>query len=183
MNDFKTVLKEIEKKASHNSWPIIGPEKGKILEWLVTEYKPKRILEVGTFVGYSAILMAQHMPEDGKIISIEINKEASDLAKQNIKKAGFEKNIEVIHEDAMKAIPRLQEKFDLLFLDAIKNEYYNYLLLAENKLNPKAIIVADNVKLFEFEMADYLQYVREGDKFESKNYEFEDDAIEVSWLK
>ena len=178
--DNKKLLKEIENYAKKNSLPIVGPEKGKLLEKIVKEYKPKRILEIGSLVGYSAILMSQHLQKDAKITTIEINKEAAKIAKENFKKAKVEKLIEFINDDAMAVIPKLTEKYDMLFIDAQKDEYYNYLLLAENKLAPSSIIVADNVKIFEHEMKDYLDYVRMNEHFQSENYDFGEDAMEVS---
>ncbi len=179
--DIKKVLKDIEKNAKKMSWPIVGPKKGKLLEKLIKHYKPKNVLEVGSLVGYSAILMAQHMPEDGKIVTIEKSPKMAALAKENFAKAGFKKSIDLMVGDAMSVIPKLEGPFDIVFLDAAKDEYYNYLLLAENKLSPSAIIVADNVKIFETELRDYLDYVRINKNYESENYEFGNDAMEVSF--
>ncbi len=179
----KQVLKKIEKEAEAASWSIIGPEKGKLLEKIVKTYKPKNILEVGSLVGYSAILMGQHLPKGGKITTIEIKEKVIPIARENLKKAGVEKSVQVLNGDAMKVIPKLDEKFDMVFLDAEKEEYYSYLLLAENKLDSRAIVVADNVKLFENEVRDYLEYVRENDKYESQNFDFDHDAVEVSFKK
>lgn len=179
--DVKKVLNEIEKNAKEMSWPIVGSKKGKLLEKLVKEYKPKNILEVGCLVGYSAILMGQHLKKDGKITTIEKSHNASEVAKENFEKVGLQKLIKLIEGDAMGIIPKLEGPFDMVFLDATKDEYYNYLLLAENKLAPKAIIVADNVKIFESDMKDFLDYVRAGKNYESETYDFGDDAIEVSF--
>ena len=176
----KKVLKEIEQKSKEMFLPIVGRKKGKFLQDLIGEYKPQNVLEIGTLVGYSAILMSQHLPESGKITTVEINLEAAAVAKENFEKAGI-KNIDLILGDAMKVIPNLEKEFDFVFLDAEKNEYYNYLLLIENKLAPNAIVAADNVKLFADELRDYLDYVRLGKNYKSETHEFGDDAMEVSY--
>ena len=177
----KKILKEIEHQARTDFLPIVGPHKGKLLEKIVKERKPKNILEIGSLIGYSSILMSQHLQKDSKIITIEINGNSAKIAEENIKKAGANKIIEVIHGDAMKIIPKLTRIFDFLFLDAQKDEYYNYILLAENKLSPNAIIVADNTKIFEKEMEDYLDYVRVNEHFMSESYDFGEDAMEVTF--
>ena len=179
--DTKKVLKDIEKNAKKMAWPIIGPKKGKLLEKIVKHYQPKTILEIGSLVGYSSILMGQHLPDKGKIITIEKNPANAALAKENISKAGLKKSINLMVGDAMGVIPKLEGPFDLVFIDAEKDDYYSYLLLTENKLSPNAIIVADNVKLFENEMRDYLDYVRVNKNYESENYDFDSDAVEVTF--
>ena len=181
--NIKKVLQDIEKKAKKMSWPIIGPEHGKILEKLIGERKPKRILEIGSLVGYSSILMSQYLPKSAKITTIEINPKFALLAQKNFKKAGVESLIEIITGDAMKVMPKLQDNFDMLFLDAAKDECYNYILLAENKLSPRVVVVADNVKIFENDMQDYLDYVRNSGKYESEKFDFGADAMEVSFKK
>jgi len=179
--DAKKVLKDIEKNSKKMSWPIVGPKKGKLLEKLIKHYKPKNVLEVGSLVGYSTILMAQHLPKGGKLTTIEINPEFGAIAQKNLDKAGLKKSVDLMLGDAMSVIPKLTGAFDMVFLDAAKDEYYNYLLLAENKLSPNAIVVADNVKIFEDELRDYLDYVRQNANYNSENYEFGDDAMEVSF--
>ena len=181
--DPKKVLKDIEKEAKKMSWPIVGSKKGKLLKQLIKFYQPKNILEVGCLVGYSSILMSQSLPKDGKITTIEINPEIAKVAKSNFEKAGVKKLIDLEVGDAMKVIPKLSKTFDFVFLDAEKGEYYSYILLIENKLAPNAIIVADNVKMFENEVRDYLDYVRLNSHYESENFDFGNDAMEVSFLR
>jgi predicted O-methyltransferase YrrM len=174
------LLKEIEGNAKEMFLPIIGRKKGKLLEALVKQYQPQRVLEIGTLVGYSAILMNQHMPKNGTITTVESNAKAASVAKINFEKTRA-KNISLIFGDAMKVIPGLSGPFDFVFLDAKKDEYYNYILLIENKLSEDAIIVADNIKMFEDEVRDYLEYVRESENYKSETYDFGDDAMEVSF--
>ena len=177
------VLKEIGKLSEGTFLPIIGPKKGKLLVDLIKKYQPMRVLEVGTLVGYSSILMAQNLPRGGRIISIEIDSDMAKIARENIERVGFDHLVDVKLGDATKLIPTVKDKVDFLFLDAAKEEYMQYLKLAESKLNKNAVVVADNVKMFADGMKDYLDYVRGSPKYESKTYDFGSDAMEVSILK
>lgn len=184
------VLHEMEGIAKKQGLPSIGPVKGKIVTDIIDKYKPKRILEIGTLHGYSAILMANMLPDDGKLITMEKDPNLFGIAIKNVEDAGLSHVIEVINTDGLNGIPLLQnQKFDLMFLDAIKSDYLKYLKLAEenNLLNDKVVIVADNVLLYENEMQDYLEYVRASGKYRSQStrttLEFTknvDDALEVS---
>ena len=200
------VLSEIEETAKKNSLPSIGPLKGEIIGDIIRKYKLKRILEIGTLHGYSAILMANFLlkvnKDDGNdsdnintetiITCLEIDQQLANIAKKNIEKAGLSDRIEVITGDALKTIPTLNNKyyrFDLVFIDAVKNQYLNYLKLVEENglLNKKSIVVADNVLIYENEMKDYLDYVRNSGRYNSyttnTTLEFTQnvkDALEVS---
>ena len=187
MNAAEQVLREIEAIGSKSFIPIIGPKKGKILEAAVRERKPKLVLEVGTLVGYSAILMARFLPKDGRIISIEMDRNSAEIARRNIGKAGFSGKTEVIVGDAKHVIPRFNEFFDLVFIDATKEEYLTYLKLVEAKLRRGSVVVADNAGIFADRLAEYLAYVRNSGKYRSRYYEstleFNDnvkDGVEVS---
>jgi|SRR3989344_556371 len=178
------VLKEIEKQTSKKFLPILSyltPKKKKFMEDLVRKHKPKRILEIGTLVGYSAILMAKNTR--GKIITIEINPNIAKEATKNIQNAGFEKKIKIINSNALTAIPKLKGKFDFVFIDAAKDEYLQYLLAVEKKLSKNAVIVADNTKIFADAMQDYLNYVRYSKKYENTAFDFGSDGMEVSVKK
>lgn len=200
------ILSEIEETAKKKSLPSIGPLKGEIIGNLIRKYKLKRILEIGTLHGYSAILMANFIlnvkKEDDNdndnintetiITCLEIDQQLANIAKKNIEKAGLSDRIEVITGDALKIIPTLNNKyyrFDLVFIDAVKNQYLSYLKLVEENslLNKKSIVVADNVLIYENEMKDYLDYVRNSGKYNSyttdTTLEFTKivkDALEVS---
>ena len=200
------VLSEIEEIAKKNSLPSIGPIKGEIIEGIINKYKPQRILEIGTLHGYSAILMANFLlsinndnrNEDNNntnkeiiVTCLEIDQQLANIAKKNIEKAGLSDRIEVIIGDALKIIPTLKNhyRFDLVFIDAVKNHYLRYLKLVEDNglLNNKSLVVADNVLIYEKEMKDYLDYVRNSGRYNSytttttleftKNVK---DALEVS---
>jgi predicted O-methyltransferase YrrM len=184
------VLQDLEQIAKRQSLPSIGPVKGEILRDIISKYKPKTILEIGTLHGYSAILMADMLPDDGKLITIEKDTNLFSITMKNVEDAGLSHIIEVINEDGLKGIPLLQkQKFDLIFLDAIKSEYLKYLKLAEenNLLSDRVVVVADNVLLYANEMQDYLQYVRTSGRYKSQSTETTleftknvKDALEVS---
>ena len=182
------VLKSLEKTANKQFVPSIGPIKGKIIARIIKSYNPKNILEVGTLYGYSAILMAQRLAEDGKVVTIELDRLIAATARKNIAKAGLSDKIDIVVGNAVELLPKLNMKFDLLFLDAAKNEYLTYLKLAEEKgLEKGAIIVADNVEVSKNEMLDYLKYVRLSGLYKSETIETRleftpnvRDAIEVS---
>lgn len=202
------VLSELEEIAKKDFLPSIGPIKGEIIEDIIKKYKPKKILEIGTLHGYSAILMANFLlsmnndniyednnddDDDNEIIltCLEIDQQLANIAKKNIEKAGLSDRIEVITGDALKIIPTLKNlyRFDLVFIDAVKNHYLRYLKLVEDNglLNNKSVIIADNVLIYENEMKDYLYYVRNSGRYNSyttnTTLEFTQnvkDALEVS---
>ena len=171
------VLENIQKAQKRTFLPIIGRVKGQVLVRIVESENPQRILEIGTLVGYSAILMAKHLPKGAKIVSIEVDKNSASQARKNIAEAQLEEKIELIVGDARREIKKLKEKFDVLFLDAAKEQY---LKLAEPKLKEGAIVVADNVKIFKDDMADFLEYVRQSGRFRSETIDFGQDAVEVA---
>ena len=185
------VLRSLEELAQKEFVPSIGPIKGRIITDIIRKYKAKNILEIGTLYGYSAILMAAAvLPSDGKVVTIELDKSIADIARKNIAAAELSDRIDVRAGNALQVISKLDFEFDLLFLDAAKNEYLKYLKLVEKKKSLKegAIIVADNVEVSKNEMLDYLQYVRNPSGI-YKSYTIETtleftpdvkDAIEVS---
>jgi len=204
-NTVLKVLAEIEETARNEFLPSIGPIKGKIIEDVIKEHKPKKGLEIGTLHGYSAILMANIIlsGKDGNenfddseyssrktiLVSVEKEKKLANIAKKNIENGRLSEKIQVINGDALEVIPKLKSKFDLIFLDATKSEYLKYLRLVEenNLLNRRAVVIADNVLIYENEMKDYLDYVRNSGKYNSRTtqttLEFTKnvkDALEVS---
>ena len=203
------VLSEIEEIARKDYLPSIGPIKGKIIGDIIKKHKPKRILEIGTLHGYSAILMANFLlsinnddyddndntTKEIIVICLEIDKNFTNIAKKNIEKAGLSDKIKVINGDALEIIPKLNNnnhyRFDLIFIDAVKNQYLRYLKLVEENdlMNKEAVVVviADNVLIYENEMKDYLDYVRNSGLYNSYTTETTleftknvKDALEVS---
>ena len=134
--------------------------------------------------------MANLLSEDGKLITIEIDKDLVDIARKNIDKAGLSHKIEVICGNTLELVPTLTGyKFDLIFLDAAKNEYLHYLRLLEEKnlMRKDSVVIADNVILYENEMKDYLGYVRSSGRYKSQTTETTlefnknvKDALEIS---
>jgi predicted O-methyltransferase YrrM len=193
-NTVLKVLAQIEKTARKEFLPSIGPIKGKIIEDVIREHKPKKGLEIGTLHGYSAILMANILSSESSsrnivLISVEKDPKVAKIAKKNIENSGLSDKIQVINGDALEVIPKLKSKFDLIFLDATKTEYFKYLRLAEKYglLNSRAVVIADNVLIYENEMKDYLDYVRHSGNYTSRTSETTlefsknvKDALEVS---
>lgn len=180
-------MKSIEKMAESHFVPSIGPVKGKIIQKIIKRHKPKTILEIGTLFGYSAMLIARCLPDDGSVVTVEKDLKTADIAKKNIDAAQTSNKIKIITGDALKIIPRLKDKFDLLFIDAAKDEYFKYLKLAEKNLKKGSVVVADNVGIFQNNMLDYLEYVRHTDMYKSytvhTKLEFSndiEDAIEIT---
>ncbi len=183
------VLKKLESRSERESLPSIGPIKGKVISDVMKEYEPKNILEIGTLHGYSSILMGGLLPDDntGKVITIEIDKENVKIARKNIEDAALAYKVNVLSGSALEIVPKLRENFDMVFLDATKQEYLKYLKLVEKNLKQNAIVVADNVGIFEKSMKDYLEYVRNSGQYKSRTIQTElefnehiKDAIEVS---
>jgi predicted O-methyltransferase YrrM len=154
------VLASIESVAPSKGWPIIGPKRGVLLDEVIEKHRPGRILEVGTNVGYSAIRMARHLKRGQKVTCIEIRDDMAKAARSNFKKAGVDDRAEVVVGDALKVLPRLEGSFDMLFLDAVKEDYLTYLKSVERLLHKGSVVVADNVKSHAVEVSRYLDYVR-----------------------
>ena len=122
-----------------------GPVQGKFLQFLCQMLKPKRVLEIGTYTGYAAICIARGLPEGGKLITIEANKEYEDTLRHYFAKAQVEEKIELILGDAKTVIPTLSDTFDLVFIDADKVSYPTYYTMVMEKVRPGGFILADNV--------------------------------------
>ncbi|WP_346856472.1 O-methyltransferase [uncultured Draconibacterium sp.] len=123
---------------------ISGHLQGQVLTMLSKMIGPVSILELGTFTGYSAICLAKGLQKGGKLITIEIDDELELLAQNYFKKAGLQDKIEQRIGSALDIIPQLNNKFDLVFMDADKREYVNYYNLLIDKLESGAYIIADN---------------------------------------
>ena len=174
------VLREIEDLSKRTYLPIIGPVGRKYLVDTVRRFNVKNVLEIGTLIGYSAILIALNLPQEGRVVTIEMNPESARLAEENIQKAGFADKIEIHIGNALTVIPRINDSFDMVFLDANKDEYLEYLKLSENKLERGGVVFADNVKMFAHEMRDYLDYVRNSGRYKSEYVDVVFDGVEIS---
>jgi predicted O-methyltransferase YrrM len=180
VNSADEVLRLIEKASEKNFLPIIGPYKGRILAEEVRKAKPQHVLEVGTLIGYSAILMGKELNEKAEIVTIEIHRDEAELAGKNIARANIPPKIKIITGDALQVIPTLKGPFDFAFIDAEKSEYYQYLTLAEDKLRRGAVVFADNAGIFADQMGDYLDHVRNSGKYRSRYMQVGGDGVEIS---
>ena len=124
---------------------LSGQVQGKFLEMLSRMIKPDRILEIGTFTGYSAIAMAGGLTEKGKLITIEVNEELEDFITDYFKKSGYSDKIELLIGDALEIVPKLKDRFDLVFIDADKEQYIGYYEAVLPLLKKGGFILADNV--------------------------------------
>ena len=124
---------------------LSGKVQGKFLEMISLMIKPERILEIGTFTGYSAICLARGLKPNGLLYTIESNEELEEIAREYIESSDMRSHIKLIIGDALNEIPKLNETFDLVFIDANKEQYIEYYNLAKSRLRPGGIIIADNV--------------------------------------
>jgi caffeoyl-CoA O-methyltransferase len=182
-----TVMREIEEMGKKSFIPSIGPVKGKILAEVVRKLKPRKILEVGSLYGYSAILITKNSPANAEITTVEKNPEHARKTEQNVERAQLENQIKVIQGDAMQTLSKLPGPFDLVFLDAEKTQYLDYLKAVEDKLHQGSVVVADNAGVFADQMQNYLRYVRNTGRYRSRTVdtllEFSEttkDAMEIS---
>ena len=136
-------LAELESYAEENHVPIVTKDTAWFLRSLMCMQKPKKILEIGTAIGYSAILFAKH--SDASIVTLEKDEETALVAKENIERAGLSQRIEVIVGDAMESIKGIDDKFDFVFLDANKSHYKDYLPDILRNLSDGGVIVSDNI--------------------------------------
>jgi caffeoyl-CoA O-methyltransferase len=124
---------------------LSGHLQGKLLEMISFMIRPSRILEIGTFTGYSAICMARGLAENGLLHTIDINDELAEMALKYFKLAGLEKKIILHTGDAREIIPRLEDSFDLAFIDGDKEQYLQYYFQVMEKVKTGGFIIADNV--------------------------------------
>ena len=138
-------LEELEKYARENYVPIIRKEMESFLKVLIQMKQPQSILEVGTAIGYSALFMSECMPKDCHITTIENYEKRIPIAKDNFKKYKKEEKITLLEGDAMEILPKLQGKFDFIFMDAAKGQYIHFLPELVRLLPVGGILLSDNV--------------------------------------
>ncbi|MFR8990419.1 MAG: O-methyltransferase [Fusobacterium sp.] len=140
-----SLILEMEDFAHENNVPIVTKEVAEYLKFIVKTHKVKNILEVGTAIGYSGILMAKEIVgQDGKLYTIEIDEERYNQAQENIKKSGLN-NIVSIKGDAVEEIKKIEENFDFVFIDASKGHYMDFFEDSIKLLNKNGIIFIDNI--------------------------------------
>lgn len=138
------LLSELREYAEENHVPIIEEECEEFYNFLINTTKPKKILELGTAIGYSAISFSMNESVE-RLVTVEINEDMVKIAKENIKKSGLEDKIEIVHSDAYEYLVESSDTFDFIFIDAAKGQYEKYFDEAIKLLNRDGIIVCDNV--------------------------------------
>ena len=138
-------LEELERQAKRDGVPIIRREMQSFLKVLMAAFRPERILEVGTAVGFSALLMSEYNPVPCQIVTIENYEKRIPIARENFRRAGKEDRITLIEGDAMKVLEELEGSYDFVFMDAAKGQYIAYLPEVLRILEPDGVLVSDNV--------------------------------------
>ena len=151
-------LCNIKKKALEDKVPIIMDDTLEVIAKILNEIKPNKILEIGTAVGYSAICFSEYLQEDGKIDTIERDIERVKEARENIKKAEVEEKINIYEGDAVEILPTLDDKYDVVFIDAAKGKYPFFLNQALRMIKLGGVIIADNVLYKGYVKSDYNKH-------------------------
>src|SRR5438309_11129884 len=139
------VLEEMLKTGRSEGVPIVNPAAGRLLRVLVTALAPKRVLEVGTAIGFSTLWMASALPAGGRIDTIDPDRTRTDRARRYWLRAGVTDRVRVINEPALRVLPRLAPGIEFAFIDALKPEYAAYLDALLPKMAPGGMITVDNV--------------------------------------
>ena len=142
------LLKRLEKETFQKTTQpqmLSGGYQGRLLSLISKLIRPNRILEIGTFTGYATLCLAEGLSKDGKIITIDRNEELMYLPKKYFAESDYSQQIEFRIGNAMDVLDELDEKFDLIFIDADKSNYINYYEKVLEKMNPGGVILADNV--------------------------------------
>ena len=149
INSFDTgntpYLNELEEYALKTNVPIIRPQMQSFLKLLLAIKKPKQILEVGTAIGFSALLMSEYGPKDCKITTIEKYEKRIPIARENFKKAGREEQITLLEGDATEILRRLEGPYDFIFMDAAKGQYIHFLPDILRLMPEGGLLISDNV--------------------------------------
>lgn len=138
-------LNEVERYAIDTGVPVIRPETQSLLKLLLTIKQPRRILEAGTAIGFSALLMAQYGGADCHITTIEKYEKRIPIARENFSRSALGRKITLLEGDAMEIMERLEGGFDLIFMDAAKGQYIHFLPQVLRLLEPGGLLVSDNV--------------------------------------
>ena len=142
------ILQELTKETWQkvlNPRMISGAYQGRILSMISKLIQPKNVLEIGTFTGYSALSIAEGLPKDGTLFTIDRNEELAELQQKYFNKSRYTNQLKSYVGNAIEIIPTLHQKFDLVFIDADKSNYTNYFHLIIDKMNSGGIILSDNV--------------------------------------
>ena len=185
----EALFKQMEDFAKENKVPIINENGRKVFIEIIKKYKPQRVLEIGTAIGYSALLTTYYGAENAKIISLELDEERAKQAQDFINQSAYREQIKIILGDAAKNIEKLDKnyKFDMVFIDAAKGQYPDYLQKVLPLLADDGIILADNVLFRGYVMSEekpprryktivkrlreYIAMVSDTDKFTTEIFE------------
>ena len=183
----KKELEKIKQKALEEHIPIIMDDTLEVVDKILKEVKPTKILEIGTAVGYSAMCFSEYLQEEGRIDTIERDEERIAEAKINIKNVGVADKIKIYEGDAVEILPTLDEKYDVVFIDAAKGKYPFFLKEALRMIKPTGVILADNILYKGYVMSDYNKHkqrtavrnLREYIKEVTENPNIETEILEV----
>ena len=157
MTDYSYIA-EIKKYGRENKIPIILDNTLEYISKILEKIKPKRILEIGTAIGYSAICFSKYLDNNGRIDTIEIESIRVEQAINNIEKVGITKKIRVLEGDALEILPYLTEKYDVIFIDAAKGKYNEFFEHALRLCKSGGYIIADNVLYKGMVQSDYNKH-------------------------
>ena len=143
--DYDEVVTAIRKEAEENGIPIIRREAGEFIKMIILMNRPERILEIGAAVGFSAIFMSRFLNSDAHITTIENYPPRIEQAKQNIMRAGAQDKITLLEGDAHEILPQLDDEYDMVFMDAAKGQYINWLPDVMRLMKNGGVLISDNV--------------------------------------
>ncbi len=167
----------------------LGPEKAPLVRRLVAEHGVRRALELGSYVGYGAVVLGEAVGPGGSVVTVEASRRHAEVTRAMVRHAGLADRVEVVSGRAEQVIPRLRDPFDLVLLDHAKEAYLADLQRLERRglLAPGAVVVADNTGMFADELGPYLDWVRDPARYRSRSHPFTmeyrpevPDAVEVS---
>ena len=190
-NNPKSILQTIDNFVLESGQFLmnVGPEKGEILRDHLVKSKPNNVIELGTFIGYSAVLISSTIGEKSKLTSIDSDSHSIEIAKELINFAGLDDKVNFMHGNDEEIIPELNFNADFVFIDHAKKKYLSDLKLLEREeiIIKNCTVFADNVGIFKDEMAEYFDHVRNSGKYQSQNFssklEYRNniyDAVEIS---
>ncbi len=154
----KEELEKVKQKALQNNVPIIMDDTLEVIANILKKVRPNKILEIGAAVGYSAMCFSEYLTENGYIDTIERDEERIQEAKLNFKNVGVDNIIHLYEGDAVEILPTLNNKYDVVFIDAAKGKYPFFLEQALRMINDNGVIIADNVLYKGYVMSDYNKH-------------------------